>query len=175
VSQPFVTQEPGQAVERCPGCGVELPVHDGPVHRYMESSPACWAAYGELLAREYGDPAYMAVHRLSVDAYAVQHPGRPSPQSIRSVGVHLLALHAVLEEGSTPAEATRLMQRSLGKLRFEWLEPPADLGSVRVTDVLEAADAGAHVRTVDAWARTAWQAWSAHHPRVRSWAQQARG
>ena len=32
----------------------------------MESSPACWAAYGEVLAREYSDPAYFQVHRLSV-------------------------------------------------------------------------------------------------------------
>ena len=39
-------------IERCLGCGAELPVFAGPVHRYMESSPGCWAAYGEVLARD---------------------------------------------------------------------------------------------------------------------------
>ena len=64
----------------------------------MESSPSCWAAYGEVLAREYNDPAFMAAHRLTVDAYAVQHPGRPSPQSIQSVALHLISLCLVLEQ-----------------------------------------------------------------------------
>lgn len=70
----------------CPGCGVRLPESDGPVHAYLESSPACWAAYGQVLAREYGTPALMDVHRLSVDACAVQHPGGHSRQAIRTVG-----------------------------------------------------------------------------------------
>jgi len=54
---------------------------DGPAHAYMLSSPGCWAAYGELLAREYSDSAYRRLHRLSVDAYALQHPGIDTPQS----------------------------------------------------------------------------------------------
>jgi Family of unknown function (DUF5946) len=66
----------------CIGCGV--PAIDGPTHRYMESSPGCWHAYGEVLAQEYSDEAFRAAHRLTSDTCAVQHPGRPSPQSIRS-------------------------------------------------------------------------------------------
>lgn len=38
----------------CVGCGGLFPEMDGPTHRYMESSPGCWAAYGEVLARERG-------------------------------------------------------------------------------------------------------------------------
>ena len=54
--------------ETCPGCGLLAPRSEGPVHRYMLSSPGCWALYGELLAREYGDVRYMAAHRLTIDA-----------------------------------------------------------------------------------------------------------
>jgi hypothetical protein len=42
--------------------------------------------YGEMLAREYGDPAYFRVHQLTVDTYAVQHPGPRERRAIQSVG-----------------------------------------------------------------------------------------
>ena len=59
----------------CPGCGLELPQRDGPVHPYIGASAACWSLYGEVLTREYGDASYRSAHRLTLDAYAVQHPG----------------------------------------------------------------------------------------------------
>ncbi len=71
------------------GCGARVPDIAGPVHRYMESLPGCWAAYGEIIAREYGDIAFATAHSLTVDSYAIQHPGQPSPQSVQSVGLHL--------------------------------------------------------------------------------------
>jgi len=57
-------QVPSRREEACPGCGALLPVENGPTHPYMRSSPACWARYGEVLAREFGDPAYFALHQL---------------------------------------------------------------------------------------------------------------
>lgn len=60
-----------EAMIKCMGCGGVFAEIQGPTHRYLESSPGCWAAYGEVLAREYSDPAYFQVHRLTVDAYAV--------------------------------------------------------------------------------------------------------
>ena len=59
----------------CPGCGSRLPAVEGPIHAYMTSSPGCWAAFNAVIAREFSDPDLMAVHRLSVDAWAV-FPGR---------------------------------------------------------------------------------------------------
>jgi len=73
----------------CVGCGGLFPKTDGPTHRYMESSPGCWAYFGEVLAREYSDLQYLKVHRLTVDAYAIQHPGQLSPQCIRSVACQI--------------------------------------------------------------------------------------
>lgn len=154
----------------CPGCGGLFPDVDGPTHRYLEATPGCWAAYGVVLAREYSDARYMAVHRLTVDAYAVQHPGQPARQTIRSVGLHLLSLCAVLERGLPPHEATALLQRAAsGDLSFRWLDPPADRGRLTVADVQPAEDPVAHRERVQAWAEAAWAAWHAHHVTVAGW------
>ncbi|MDZ7628938.1 MAG: DUF5946 family protein [Parvularculaceae bacterium] len=45
------------------------------------------------------------MHRLSVDAYAVQHPGGASRQAIQSVGLHLARLYIQLEHPHTPKES----------------------------------------------------------------------
>src|SRR5258708_15611979 len=108
----------------CPGCGALFPLHDGPVHRYLESSPGCWAAYGDVLAREYSDPRYMAAHRLTVDAYAIQHPGQPSPQTIQSVAVHLIGLYASLRLQLPSRIVTAAIGRAADNGQFQWLPPP---------------------------------------------------
>lgn len=157
-------------VEPCFSCGAMVPVTDGPTHRYVLSSPGCWAIYGEVLAREYQDSAYMAEHQLTVDAYAVQHPGEPTPAARRSVLFHLISLCAVLEHEQSPGRASRLLQR-LGAMDLEpaWLTPPRDLGSVTVQDVHEADGCEAHLAAVRRWARSAWRAWSPHHDHVEGW------
>jgi hypothetical protein len=165
--------EAGTPTTRCIGCGGAVPRMDGPTHRYMESSPGCWHLYGLVLAREYADPAFGVLHRLTVDAYAVQHPGHPSPQSIQSVSVHLLSLCLVLERNLAAAYATRVMaEATRAKDRFVWLTPPESLGEVTVAAVAGAAAAHEHAERVRAWARSAWAAWSPHHPTVRSWVPQ---
>ena len=161
--------------QTCPGCGVTLPAHDGPVHRYMESSPACWAEYGKVLAREYSDPELMAgCHRLTTDTFAVQHPGKPSPQSIQSVAIHLMALYAVLELGSTHDEARALLSRAADRMTFKWLDRPENLGNVTAADVARAGSNLEHMDAVKSWAHAAWRAWATHHTQVRAWAEAAR-
>lgn len=155
---------------RCSGCGLHLPTIDGPVHRYMESSPACWAKYGELLAREYENPEYMAVHRLTVDTYAVQHPGTPSPQSIQSVAVHLISMYVVLERSMDQKRATALIQVGADKGSFVWLTPPALPYRINVLHPLNAENAFEHAAAVPEWAQCTWRSWAAHHTQVRAWA-----
>ncbi len=153
----------------CPGCGVELPDTEGPVHDYMESSPACWAAFGVVLAREFGDPEYFGLHQLTVDAYAVQHPGRPQRRTIQSVGLHLMTLCLVFEHGADPGAGPAMHKRIVGRPAFEWLEPPAFDGRMKANDLLAATDATAHLELVRSWAADTWNAWAPHHPRVRGW------
>ena len=155
---------------RCIGCGGLVPQMDWPTHRYMESSPGCWYVYGEVLSREYSDLAFGALHRLTVDSYAVQHPGRPSPQSIQSVCVHLISLCLAVERGVELAYATRVMGAAVRtKERFVWLTPPRSVGEITVGDVAAVSTAAAHVQIVRAWAESAWSAWGDHHQMVRSW------
>jgi hypothetical protein len=154
----------------CPGCGGLFSEIEGPTHRYMESSTGCWAMYGEVLAREYSNPAYAPNYRLSVDAYAVQHPGRPSPQSVQSVAVHLIRLCLLLERDLEMARANdAMLTATAAKGKFFWLEPPPSRGSITVADVHRAKNADEHIALVQKWAESAWQAWSRHHPQIHKW------
>lgn len=162
-------------LERCLGCGAEFPPCAGATHPYMLSSPGCWAAFGAVLAREYSDPGLFAVHRLSVDAYAVQHPGQPSSRpAVQSVGLHLARLKLQLERGLAPERANAVMvQLAEYKSRFHWLEPPASLGAITVAQVEPALDPLEHQAAVRAWASAALEAWQAHHPTIERWLRYA--
>ena len=159
-----------KAVTMCPGCGLVLPNEQGPVHRYLGSSPACWRLFGEVLSREYSDPQYRVVHRLTVDAYAAQHPGKESPQTIQTVALHLISLCLVLEDGYPLDKATRAIgQAARRKKEFWWLTPPASLGAITVREVHAANTPEEHGSVVRRWAETVWVAWAAHHDTVRRW------
>lgn len=156
----------------CPGCGALFPPSDGPTHRYIGACAGCWAVFGEVLAREYGDLRYAAVHRLTVDAYAAQHPGVPSPQSISSVAVHLVGLCVTFEPrfaGRRPLDAIR--RAAMRKVEFVCLEPPASRGSITVLDVHAARDPVDHAERVTRWARDVWSAWRGHLETVERWAR----
>ena len=158
----------------CPGCGATVPdVEEVPRHAYVGSAPGCFLLYSEVLAREYGDIRYTPAHQLTVDAYAVQHPGIPERRAAQSVAVHLVGLCLTLERERGPLELPRLRQRLAAPNRvFPWLAPPASVGAVTVLDVHAAATPEAHRATVERWARSAWEAWSPHHEQARAWADE---
>lgn len=153
----------------CPGCEAHLASIEGPTHAYMQSSPACWAKFGELLAREYSEPLYMAAHQLTVDAYAIQHPGSASPQSIQSVCVHLVSLYALLERGLPASLTPALRKRCAHSKAFSWLEPPANRGVLTVVHPLSAQTPSEHMQRVREWAQACWDAWRVHQPQVAQW------
>ncbi len=156
--------------EVCTGCGAVFPQMDGPTHPYMMSSPRCWAYYGEVLAREYSNLAYYAVHRLTVDAYALQHPGTPSPQALRSVALHGITLCAIFEHNVPLSDAGRVIQGAArDKSVYRWLPPPTSMGALTIADVWTARDAQEHGHLVWAWAKSAWHAWADHHPTFQRW------
>lgn len=154
----------------CFSCGGRFPDIDGPVHRYMKSSAGCWSVYGEVLAREYIDPSYFEVHRLTVDAYAAQHPGSMDRQSVQSVGFHLIRLSLFFEHQLTVAKANNLMLEAVKiKHSFFWLKPPVSVGSITVADIAKTAGAVEHKAAVLSWAENVWNAWSFHHDTIKSW------
>jgi hypothetical protein len=155
----------------CPGCRLLLPEREGPTHPYLGSSPACWDLYGEVLAREYSEPAYFGVHQLTVDTYAVQHPGVAERRSIQSVALHLITLSLMLERRADRGAGPVLHKRLAKRGGFHWLEPPERNGQITVADVHQAANATEHLHRVEVWARDVWEAWAAHHSTVRRWVE----
>lgn len=162
---------------RCPGCGALLPVIDGPTHRYIGASPACWAIYSALNA---GEPPIAGgpYNGLIVDAYAAQHPGTPSNQATQSVAVHLLTLYGVFEQGVAPADALWVRQRSLRGTaeerhrRFRWLTPPVFDGSNTVAQITAAPTPAARSAQLQHYVESVWQTWAAlHAPTLAEWYQ----
>lgn len=160
--------------EPCHGCGALLaPQPEGPTHEYLGASAACWVAFGELEAREFGEAGFGRLHRHTVDVYAVQHPGVDGRRQRQSVAVHLIGLCQWLEHGLSATQLTPITRRLASDKRdWPWLDPPAWY-DMTIPDVLPAADAGAHERLVRLWAESVWEAWSAHHMTVRAWAADA--
>ena len=143
----------------CPGCGGRYPAEDGPQHPYMIGSAGCWARYGAVLGREYEEPALFAdVHRLTVDAYAAQHPGDPTDRrAVQSAWIHFAALDAMFRHGRSHDEARALLGRLAGHV-FPPL-PAAPLPwPITAADVAAAA-LEQHRGLVEEWARVTHAGW----------------
>jgi len=163
----------------CPGCQVRLPASDGPTHAYIGASPECWALYTTLSAAQQPLLAPAPFASLLVDAYAAQHPGVPSPQSIQSVAVHLITLHGVLDREVSPQKAVWLRQRPLRAKfgpkhdRFHWLHPPDFAGSKTVADVAAPGTPQERAQAAGEFVRDVWQRWAAlHAPTIVAWYDQ---
>lgn len=149
----------GSEKQRCFACGGMFAAAQGPTHEYMLSTPGCWAAYGMLLAREYENPVlFGAAHRLTVDAYALQHPGEASDRrAVQSVWVHFAALYLALEEGAAHSTIPPIMSKLAGRT-FPPLDPPRDAFAVTLSDVL-AEPQSEHVAATRRWAECAYESW----------------
>jgi CTP:molybdopterin cytidylyltransferase MocA len=160
--------------EPCPGCGARYLQHKADeTHPYIGASPACWATFGALLAREFGDVAFGRLHRQSVDVYAVQHPGTDDRRQRQSVALHLIGLCQWLEHDMEFDRLNEITQRLASEDRpWPWLTPP-DSYPMTVGDLLVARDGPEHLRLVREWAETTWAAWAPHHDAVRGWAREA--
>lgn len=154
----------------CIGCGAFVADMEGPAFRYPNSgSPGCWAVYGEILAKEFESPLYFPEHRLCVDTYAVQHPGDPTPQTIQSVNIHLMAMCLTFEHNLPSQQVTFLMARAVkaNKGHLAWLEPPTFSYEITVNDVVKAQTPAEHLDWVRRWARHTWEVWQPHHAVIR--------
>lgn len=168
-----MTARGGDNLAPCIGCGAPVPNIDGPVHKYLGTSPGCLKIFGDVLAKEYSDPAYMKVHRLTVDAYALQHLGVEQPKTIQSMNLHLLALCAALEHGIDYGFIPKIMNDRLvvykDKNVFSWLAPPKSLGAVTIADVAHAHTADEHSKLVLSWAKDVWKQWHTYHDLIEGY------
>lgn len=150
----------------CPGCRVELDDVDGPVHRYIGASAACWDVYTRALA---GEPPIGPGRRtaLLVDAYAAQHPGDDSPQATQSAAVHLVVLHGVVRHGFPLGDLIALRQEAVAFGRrqggFPRLLPAPSTWDVTIHNVVTPSDPGERTTVADAYPDAVLAAWSAEH------------
>jgi uncharacterized protein DUF5946 len=151
----------------CPGCGLRLPARpDATYEGNFNASPECWSLFTEILGAEFGNAVLFGqVHQLTVDSYAVQHPGGRHPD--KSVAVHLSGMHLMLDRGVAPTTATRLLQR-LADSRPDWphFPPPENRGFLTIGDVVRSGSLEAHVESVRKWAREVWGTWAPRHAEV---------
>lgn len=152
----------------CFSCHGLVPSVIGPVHPYMKSSAGCWKLYGEVLAKEYSLENYdPLIHRVTVDTYAIQHPGEPERRSINSVNLHFLRLYLVLHnlvEGSKANEIMKRMSENTKlKEKFVWLEPPSFENTITVADVWKSSERESHVKIVLEWGHSVLDRWTEKH------------
>jgi hypothetical protein len=154
----------------CPGCQALLPAIDGPTHRYIGASPACWALYSAL--QSGGEPplAPAPANALLVDAYAAQHPGMPSSQAIQSVAVHdVLTLHGIFAYGIGVEQALWLRRAALQERksprhgRFTWLEPPDFNGTLTIAAIVAEPTPEARTAALQRYAEQIYHVWAAAH------------
>ena len=157
----------------CPGCGLTAPAFDGPTHPYMVSSPACWAAFGELVAADYSSPERMAWHQVVVDAYAAQHPGNGDDRrQVQSVGLHLMTLCLFLEHDTDPSLGSELHNRMIRRPAFHRLERSGP-GALTVMHVPTTGPADTARHAAYEWGADVWQTYTDAHTTVHAWLREA--
>lgn len=128
-----------------------------------------------LLEREFSDPRLMPIHRLTVDTWAVQHPGDGSRRAIQSVGLHLARLWLQLEDG--------LSDNSSNAAMLEFAERKAELPELRsreryqitVAEVIADLSEDNHEALVRRWAKATWDDWADQHDFIKPWARAGKG
>lgn len=134
-----------------------------------EGKAGCLKLFEEILAREFSDYRYGKIHRLTVDAYSLQHPDKYM-RSGKSFAAHLTGMYAALEseDALTLNQAVQRWMSTNPKIdKPAQLPTPKQRGRLNIAYVHSAPDADEHVRRVQEWAREVWAAWSAHHELAR--------
>jgi hypothetical protein len=149
--------------ERCGGCG-----------RIVQGgTQGCQARYEELLARDYEEAAFFAVHRMFVDTYSLQHPERYCV-SAKSLAAHLVGLGQILEEGISAASGGPALRDWLdGKRELDKPPLPEARGEITLGDLEAIEEPGPWCDAMRAWAVSTWQAYADLHQVARLWATEA--
>lgn len=102
---------------------------------------------GRLGEREFSDPEYFRVHRLTVDAYSLQHPEQ-FMKSTKSAAAHLAGMCWSMERGRSVHLPLPLKAWVDGARKYIRVPPPpsGERGQITVVSVVEAVDAMDHER-----------------------------
>ena len=147
-------------------------------------TPECWAAFNRLLAYEAEHFGYPEEHRLTVDAYGVQHPQNFELQkqldieerliraSVQSVGRHLIGLYCAVEKKMPLLTISSVMGQVIKHGdKLELLTPGESMGEITIANFSPEFSEEEYKEFAWAWAQSGWNAWSDKHELVRSWVE----
>ena len=141
----------------CPECGADVGGAEG-----------CNQLMLDLNARGFGDARYFIVHRLAVDAYALQHP-KEYCRSAKSMAAHLVGMCIGVEHEGNLMKYGALQRWLNGAKELERPDPPAFRGELTIDGALDVGDIDEYIAAVREWARCVWDAWQEHHDLARAW------
>ena len=176
---------------QCYGCKAQFPYVEASesyqtigIARYGVASAECIAAFCDVLGKEQEWAGYPPIHRLFIDAYAVQHPPHREIQeklgidqrlidaSIQSIVIHLIALYLAFEKKLPLQSISKQMAHILdSKVKLEelQLEAPSHLGGLTIVNIQKAANFKEYEKLVEQWALVSWNAWKKHHDTIRKY------
>jgi len=134
----------------------------------------CRALFDALASKEFSDPNYFRMHRLSVDAYCLQHPEQYMVSS-KSAAAHLAAMCWSMERGLSLHMPKPLKLWVDGPREYIRVLPPPfrERGNITISDAFKATSPEDYEVIVWDWAKSAWNAWSNYWDLARSWVQEA--
>jgi hypothetical protein len=152
-------------IDVCPECGAVV----------ARGTEGCHQLFEDLMAREFSQPELFGVHRLTVDCYSLQHPGKYMV-SRKSAAAHLTGICWALEGQDGPGVSLALSRWLNGSPELPRVSPPPprQRGLLTVQYVHEAPDSRAHVLRVREWAKSVWEAWAKHRSQAQAWVRDAR-
>jgi len=148
-----------ESIASCTRCGAVVP----------GGTQGCQRLFQEILALEYSETAYGAIHLLSVDAYALRHCEDHRP---RSNAIYLIHLCMLLEHNATPRLGWNpdwFANQIENDQEILFLEPPEDCGEITVADVRGLSTPEEHAERVHHWVGSVWAAWDEYHEWARQW------
>jgi len=160
------TERSTASLPACPHCGA----------RDVGGEDGCKEFFQEVVGREFSRPEIFQVHRLTVDAYSLQHPDQYM-KSAKSAAAHLTGMCWAMEGADDPSVSNSLSRFLDGAPKFtrpEPVPPPGKRGELTIVDVLSAPDSMEHIKRVKEWARMAWDSWADHHAQARLWVEEAK-
>lgn len=143
--------------DRCEDCGAVV----------AKGRVGCLQLFEEILAKEFSDYRYGRIHRLTVDAYSLQHPDKYM-RSGKSFAAHLTGMCAAIEREDV-LSTNQVVQKWLSSNPH--IQKPAHIpeqrGALTIAYIHSAAASDEHVKRVREWARDVWAAWAEHHDLAR--------
>ena len=137
----------------------------------LASKDKCKEIFEAILLKEFSDFRYAKVHRLTVDAYSLQHPDEYMI-SAKSFAAHLTGMSCAMEYGNDP-KLLRLLQKWLnGKKQLIKPKKLEYFGRLTISHVDKAEHGAEHVESVWEWAHDVWDTYHVYHDLAKNWIEE---